>query len=76
MAHHNTHQASEHIRQEYFSNLQDLSNDQYYAKIDRVDLSQYTLAAEYHQLASQQEAPLRSMEELKRIFRKGRGQAR
>ena len=29
MAHHNTHQASEHIRQEYFSHLQDLDDDQY-----------------------------------------------
>ena len=35
MAHHNTHQASEHIRQEYFSHLQDLDDDQYYAKIDK-----------------------------------------
>ena len=48
MTHHNTHQASEHIQQEYFSHLQDLHNDQYYTKINRVDFSQYTPAAHYH----------------------------
>ena len=37
MTHHNTHQASKHIRQEYFSHLQDLDDDQYYAKIDRAN---------------------------------------
>ena len=41
MAHHNTHQASEHTRQEYFSHLQDLDNDQYYAEIDRTNFPQY-----------------------------------
>ena len=44
MTHHNTHQASEHIRQEYFSHFQDLDNDQYYAKIDRANFLQYPLA--------------------------------
>ena len=57
MAHHNKHQASEHIRQEYFSHLQDLSNDQYYAEIDRVDFSQHTPAAQYHWSTRHQEAP-------------------
>ena len=57
MAHHNTHQASEHIQQEYFSHLQDLSDDQYYAEIDRANFSQHTLAAQYHQPACHQEAP-------------------
>ena len=76
MAHHNTHQASEHIRQEYFSHLQDLDNDQYYAKIDKADFSQCTLAAQDYQPANHQVAPQRSTEELKRIFGKGRGQAR
>ena len=57
MANHNTHQASEHIQQEYFSHLQDLSDNQYYAEIDRVDFSQHTPAAQYHQLAHHQEAP-------------------
>ena len=76
MAHHNTHQASEHIWQEYFSHLQDLDNDQYYAKIDRADFTQCTPAAQDYQPASHQEASQRSTEELKRIFGRGRGQAR
>ena len=76
MAHHNTHRASEHIQQEYTSQLQDLDNDQYYAKIDRVDFSQSTPAAQVYRPANQQEAPQRSTEELKRIFDRGRGQAR
>ena len=45
MAHHNTHHASEHIQQEYHSHLQDLDDDQYYAKIDRAD---------YHRTISRQ----------------------
>ena len=57
MAHHNTHQASEHIQQEYFSHLQDLDDDQYYAKNDRVDFSLYTPAAQFHRPACHQEAP-------------------
>ena len=46
MIHHFTHQASEQIQQEYFSHLQDLDNDQYYAEIDRVNFPQYTPAAQ------------------------------
>ena len=57
MAHHNTHQASEHIQQEYRSHLQDLDDDQYYAEIDRADFSQSTPAAQDYQLANQQETP-------------------
>ena len=66
MAHHNTHQASGNIWQEYFSHLQDLNDDQYYAKIDRVDFSQHTPPAQYYWLACHQEAPQQSMEELKK----------
>ena len=76
MAHHNTYQASEHIQQEYQSHLHELDNDQYYAKINRVYYSQDTLAAQDYQLANQLAAPCRSTEELKRIFGRGRGQAR
>ena len=57
MAHHNTHQASEHIWQEYFFHLQDLDDDQYYTEIDRADFSQYTPTAQDHWPASHQEAP-------------------
>ena len=58
------------------SHLQDLNDDQYYAKIDRVDFPQCTPAAQDYRPASHQEAPRRSTEELKRIFGRGRGQAR
>ena len=76
MAHHNTYQASEHIRQEYRSHLHKLDDDQYYTKIDRAYYSQSTPAAQDYQLANQKVAPQRSTEELKRIFGRGRGQAR
>ena len=57
MAHHNTHQASEHIRQEYFSHLQDLDDDRYYTEIDRANFSQSTPAAQDYQPANHQVAP-------------------
>ena len=76
MAHHNTHRASEQIQQEYHSHLQDLDDDQYYIETDRADFPQSTPAAQDYQPANQQEALQRSMEELKRIFGRGRGQAR
>ena len=76
MTHHNTHQASEHIWQEYFSHLQDLDDNQHYTEIDKANFLQYTLATQYHRLANHQEAPRHSTEELKRIFGRGRGQAR
>ena len=76
MTHHNTHQASEYIQQEYFSHLQDLDDDQYYAEIDRANFPQYPLAMQYQHPAHHQEGPQQSTEELKRIFGRGRGQAR
>ena len=76
MAHHNTYQASEHIRQEYRSCLHKLDDDQYYAEINRVYYPQETLAAQDYQLANQQAAHQRSMEEFKRLFGRGKGQAR
>ena len=57
MTHHNTRQASEHIRQEYFSHLQDLDDDRYYTKIDRVNFPQYSPATQYQSLANHQEGP-------------------
>ena len=56
MAHHNTYQASEHIRQEYQSRLHELDDNQYYAEIDRVYYSQSTPAAQDYWLANQQPA--------------------
>ena len=76
MAHHNTYQASEHIRQDYQSRLHDLDDDQYYTEIDRVYFSQSTPAAQDYRPENQQVVPQRSTEELKRIFGRGRGQAR
>ena len=76
MAHHNTYQASKHIQQEYRSHLHELDNNQYYAEIDRVYYSQATLAAQDYQPANQPAEPQRSTEGLKRIFGRGRGQAR
>ena len=76
MAHHNTYEASQHIHQEYRSHLHALDDDQYYAEIDRAYYSQETLAAQDYQLANQSAEPHRTMEELKRIFSRGRGQAR
>ena len=76
LAHHNTYEASQHICQEYRSRLHALDDDQYYAEVDRVFYSQETLAAQDYWLANQSAEPRRTMEELKRIFGKGRGQAR
>ena len=76
MAHHNTYQASKHIQQEYQFHLHELDDDQYYTEIDRVYYSQDTPAAQDYWLANQQVALQRSTEELKRLFGRGRGQAR
>ena len=76
MTRHNTHQASEHIRQEYFSHLQDFDDDRYYAEIDRANFPQYPPATQYQCPANRQEGPRRSTEELKRILGRGRVQAR
>ena len=76
LAHHNTYKASQHIRQEYRSRLHTLDDDQYYAEIDRVYYSHQAPAAQDYQPANQSAEPCRTTEELKRIFGKGRGQAR
>ena len=76
LAHHNTYKASQYIHQEYRSRLHALDDDQYYVEIDRVYYSHETPAAQDYQLANQAAEPHRTTEELKRIFGKGRGQAR
>ena len=76
MAHHNTYKASQHIHQEYRSHLHDLDDDQYYAEIDRAYYSQDSPAAQDYRLANQSAELQRSTEELKRMFGRGRGQAR
>ena len=76
LAHHNTYEASQHIRQEYQSRLHDLDDNQYYTEIDRAYYSQETLASQDYRLANQLAELQRTMEELKRIFGRGKGQAR
>ena len=76
LAHHNTYEASQCIRQEYRSRLHDLDDDQYYAEINRAYYSQETPAAQDYRPANQSAEPRRTTEELKRIFGRGRGQAR
>ena len=76
LAHHNTYEASQHICQEYRSRLHALDDDQYYAEVDRTFYLQETLAAQDYWPANQSAEPCRTTEELKRIFGKGRGQAR
>ena len=76
LAHHNTYEASQYICQEYRSRLHDLDDNQYYAEIDRAYYLQDTLAAQDYQLANQSAESCRTMEELKRVFGRGRGQAR
>ena len=76
LAHHNTYKASQHIHQEYQSRLHALDDDQYYAEVNKVFYSQETPAVQNYQLANQSAKPHRTTEELKRIFGKGRGQAR
>ena len=76
LAHHNTYEASQHICQEYQSRLHALDDDQYYAEVNQMFYSHKTLAAQDYQLANQSAEPHRTTEELKRIFGKGRGQAK
>ena len=76
LAHHNTYEASQHIRKDYRSCLHALDDDKYYAEVDRAYYSYETLAAQDYQLANQAAGPRRTTEELMRIFGKGRGQAR
>ena len=76
LAHHNTYKASQYIHQEYRSHLHALDNDQYYMEIDRSYYSYETPAAQDYRPAKQAPGPCRTIEELMRIFGKGRGQTR
>ena len=73
LAHHNTYEASQHIHQECRFHLHTLDDDQYYTEINREYYSQETPAAQDYWLANQSAEPRRTMEELQRIFSKGRG---
>ena len=76
LAHHNTYKASQYIHQKYRSRLHALDDNQYYVEIDKAYYLQKTPAAQDYQPANQATEPHRTTEELMRIFRKGRGQAR
>ena len=76
MAHHNTYEASQYMHQEYRSHLHNLDDDQYYAEINRAYYSQDSPAAQDYQPANQSAELRRTTEELKRIFGRGRRQAR
>ena len=47
ITHHNTHQKSEWIRQEYFATLRNLSDDEYYTEINRTELQCHTPLSPY-----------------------------
>ena len=47
ITHHNTHQETKQIQQEYFTTLQNLSDDDYYTEIDRTELQYHTLVSPY-----------------------------
>ena len=76
LAQNNTYEASQYIHQEYQSRLHVLDDDQYYAEVDRAYYSNEASAAQDYQPANQSSEPRRTTKELKRIFGKGRGQAR
>ena len=57
ITHHNTHQESEQIQQEYFATLQNLSDDVYYTEIDRTEFQYHTPVSPYHQPTHHHEAP-------------------
>ena len=76
LVHHNTYEASQYICQDYRSHLHALDDIQYYTEVDRIYYSHKTPAAQDYWPANQAPGPRRTTEELMRIFRKGRGQAR
>ena len=57
ITHHNTHQKSEQMWQEYLATLQNLSDDEYYTEIDRAEFQYHTLVSPCNQQKCQQEAP-------------------
>ena len=76
LAHHNTFEASQHICQDYRSQLLPLDNEKYYEEVDRAYYTYGTLAARDYWLANQAPGPCRTTQELMQIFGKGRGQTR
>ena len=76
LAHHNTYKASLCVRQEYRSRLHNLDDNHFYSEVNRAYYSQETPAGQDYWMANQSTEPQRTTEELKRIFGRGRDQAR
>ena len=75
LTHHNTFEASQHIRRDYRSRLLALDDKKYYQEVDRAYHTYGTLAAQDYRPANQDPGPCRTTQELMQIFGKGRGQA-
>ena len=76
LVHHNTFEASQHICQDYQSQLLTLDDERYYEEVDRAYYMYGTPAAQDYQPANQAPGPCRTTKELMQIFGKGRGQTR
>ena len=76
LAHHNTYEASQCIRQDYRSHLLTLDDDKYYKEVDQAYYSYGTPAAQDYRPVNQAPGPCRTTDELIQIFGKGRGQTR
>ena len=76
LSHHNTFEASQHIRKDYRSRLLVLDDDKYYQEVDRVFDTYGTPLVQDYRLANQAPGPRQTTQELMQIFGKGRGQAR
>ena len=74
LTHHNTFEASQHVRQDYRARLLTLDDERYYEEVDRAYYMYGTPAAQDYRPANQAPGPCRSTEELMQIFGKGRGQ--
>ena len=72
--HHNTFKASQHIHQDYQSQLLTLDDEKYYEEVERAYYMYGTPAAQDYWLANQATGPCRTTQELMQIFGKGRGQ--
>ena len=55
ITHHNTHQERERIQQEYFTTLQNLSDNEYYTEIDRTEFRYHTPVSPYDQPTHRQD---------------------
>ena len=83
LTHHNTHQESECICQEYLAQLPNLDDNQYYHQIDQAQELQYSIPVTPYDWPTSHNPPqnppralLRSTDELQQLLSKGHGKAR